>query len=119
MVFNPTYRLKLRIFNRLKKFANIKKQRREQNMRALQYFLVKHQSVPLTKWLGKFRFRRVRAQKLSNILKKLVNRRRQGPVARFEKLVYDTPFYNKFAIEREYFIYSIKNQEFEMKLVDI
>lgn len=68
----------------------------------------------LTKWVGRYRYHRLRAHKLGKLLSRLVLRKYVQVFHRTKQLL-SVPFFEGFALEREYYLYQIANREFEQR----
>jgi len=107
--------LKQKAFSRLFCYAKVSRDQREQNFRALQFFMVRQKRRYLERWLGRYRFKRIRIQKMVRALGGPIRKIFIVAMHRLQQLLFRKDFYEGFALEREYYMYMVTNQEFQLK----
>lgn len=74
--------------------------------------MMKYNSISFKHWHNIFKFRKRRAKKFAKILKKLINKKTRYAVQIFSALVTNKKFFKKFILERENFLYNLKDHDF-------
>lgn len=77
--------------------------------------MVRQKRRYLERWLGRYRFKRIRIQKMVRALGGPIRKRFIVAMHRLQQLLFRKDFYEGFALEREYYMYMVTNKEFQLK----
>eukprot|EP00347_Sterkiella_histriomuscorum_P010792 403374903 len=115
MIFDKEYRLKNICYQKLKFYLKVSRKRRVLNFNAMKHWLLKYNRISILHWKNIFKHNQKKYKQFAKRMKKLINNKTRECFQKFKVLMQSHKVYQQFVIERETFLFSIQDHNFQMQ----